>query len=109
MRERDDPMTQTMKASEAKQQWGQLLNQVFKREKRVLVQKNGIPVAGIVSADDLDRLCRLDEEHTRRFQPLERIRAPFKGVPTEEIEAEVAKAIAEVRAEDAQEPTRRQA
>ena len=36
MRERE-PMTQTMKSSDARQQWSQLLNKVFRKETRVIV------------------------------------------------------------------------
>ena len=40
-----EPMTQTLKASEARAQWSQLLNKVFRRQARVIVEKSGIPVA----------------------------------------------------------------
>jgi prevent-host-death family protein len=58
MQERE-PMTKTLKASEARQQFSELLNQVFKGETRVLVEKSGIPVAAIVSTTDLNKLQQL--------------------------------------------------
>jgi hypothetical protein len=66
-------------------------------------------VAAIVSAGDLERLKRWEQEQARRLGTLARIREPFRDVPAEEIEQEVATAIAHVRAEDAKAPTRRRA
>ncbi len=63
------------------------------------MEKSGIPVAGIVSADDLRRLDRLDRERAERFKVLEEFGEAFKDVPAEELEREVARALAEVRAE----------
>ncbi len=95
MRERE-PMTQTMKASEARGQWSQVLNKVYRKQARVLVEKSGIPVAAIVSADDLEQLRRLEAEET---QALERMRAAFADVPEEQLEQDVAAVIQRVRAE----------
>jgi prevent-host-death family protein len=95
----EQPTTQTMKISEVKQQLNRLVNQVYRRETRVMVEKSGIPVAGIVSAEDLERLERLDRERAERFKVLEEFGEAFKDVPVEELERETARAIAEVRAE----------
>ena len=99
MREQQ-PMTQTMKASEARLHFSQLLNRVYRKEARVLVEKSGIPVAAIVSADDLTRLNRLDEERERDRQALAAIGEHFTDVPVEELEREVGKALRAVRAEN---------
>jgi prevent-host-death family protein len=99
MRERE-PMTKTMKASEARQQWSELLNQVFRGETRVLVEKSGIPVAAIVSAKDLERLKQLEEQREEDFKALEATRQAFKDVPEEEIEREVTRAISAIRAQN---------
>ena len=95
----EQPTTQTMKISEVKQQLNRVVNQVYRRETRVMVEKSGIPVAGIVSAEDLRRLDRLDRERAERFKVLEEFGEAFKDVPVEELEREVARALAEVRAE----------
>ncbi len=94
------PMTETLKASEVRQQWSDVVNKVARREARVVVEKSGVPVAAVVSADDLARLQQLDAEREQAFAALDRIGAAFKDVPAEEIEREVAKALAEVRAEN---------
>ncbi len=99
MRERS-PMTQTIKASDVRQQWSEILNKVFRKETQVIVEKSGIPVAAIISTDDLERLTRYDKERRERFKALEETWDAFKDVPPEEIEAEVAKALEQVRAEN---------
>ena len=92
-------MTQTIKASEVRQQWSEVLNKVFRKETQVIVEKSGIPVAAIISADDLARLNRYDAERRERFKALEASWDAFKDVPPDEIEREVTKALQMVRAE----------
>jgi prevent-host-death family protein len=94
-----EPITQTIAASEARQHFSQLLNRVFRREMRVVIEKSGIPVAAIVSADDLQLLRHYEEQRREDFAVLDRMRESFKDVPPEEIEREVARAVAEVRKE----------
>jgi len=98
MRERQ-PMTETINVSEVRQHLGQFLNKVFRRETRVLVEKSGIPVAAIVSTDDLKRLDQFDRERAERFTVLDEFAAGFSDQSPEEIERETANALAEVRDE----------
>ncbi len=91
------PMTQTMKISDVKNTLSSLVNAVYRKETRVLVVKAGIPVAALVSADDLRRLNQLDRAWDERTQAIERFSQAFADVPTEEAEAEVARIIAEHR------------
>ena len=100
MREREQPTIQTMKASEARAQFSQVLNEVFRRQKRVVVEKSGIPVAGIVSAQDLERLQAFEAQRENDFAVLDEIRAAFAGEPAEKIQDEVDRALAEIRAEN---------
>ena len=93
------PSTRTMKISEVKSTLSSLVNEVYRRETRVLIEKSGIPVAALVSAKDLQDLARMDAQDREAWAVLEAMREPFRGVPPEEIEREAAKAIAEVRAE----------
>ncbi|MDO8657778.1 MAG: type II toxin-antitoxin system prevent-host-death family antitoxin [Candidatus Levybacteria bacterium] len=92
-------MTQVMKASEARQQWSQLLNKVFRGQTRVVVEKSGIPVAAVISAEDLERFTQLEEQRNRRFKVLDRIGEAFKNIPAKKIDREIVRAISEVRAE----------
>jgi hypothetical protein len=59
-------------------------------------------VAAIISARDLERFNRWEAQRGRDFAVIDEAREAFKDVPPEEIEREVAKAIAEVRAESGQ-------
>jgi prevent-host-death family protein len=90
-------MTQTMNVSQARQEFGQLLNKVFRRETRVIVEKSGIPVAAIISAQDLQQLQRVEAQRKRDFAILDEIRAAFKDVPDDELEREVNRAFHEAR------------
>lgn len=88
-----------MKASEARQQWSQLLKKVYREKARILVEKSDIPVAGIIPAEDLRLFSQWKAEQEQRFTVLDKIRNKFKDVPPAEIEEQVKKALAEVRAE----------
>lgn len=92
-------MTQVMKASEVRQQWSQLLNNVFRNQTRVVVEKSGIPIAAVISTEELKRFIQLEEQRKKRFKALDRMREAFKGVPVKKLEQEVNKAVAEVRLE----------
>lgn len=92
-------MTQTLKASDVRSNWSQLLNQVFRGETEVIVEKSGIPVAAIVSAQDYQKLQQIKQARERDFAVINKMRAAFKGIPDDVIEKEVNKAVAEVRKE----------
>lgn len=84
-----EPMTKTMKFTDARQQFSQVVNQVFKREARVIVEKSGLPVAAIISAQDLEQLRRLEAERDREFAILDEIGEAFRDVPAEEVQKQV--------------------
>jgi prevent-host-death family protein len=95
-----EPMTKTMQASDARQQWNELIGKVSRKQTRVLVEENGTPVAAIVSPEDLDRLTQFDQEREADFAILDEIGAAFKDVAPEELEREVQHALSAVRAEN---------
>jgi prevent-host-death family protein len=97
--DRREPITETMKISEVKAKLSSLVNEVYRNEKRVLVEKAGIPVAAVVSIADLERLRQQDEQDREAWAILDAMRAPFRDVPSDEIEREIVKAVAESRAE----------
>lgn len=84
--------TQTLKAADARQQRSQQLSKLFRKKTRALVEMSRIPVAAIVSVDDLIRLQQLDAERGTQFKALDAVRHAFKDVPPEELEREVARA-----------------
>jgi prevent-host-death family protein len=98
---------QTVKATAARQQFSELVNQVFRREKRVLIEKSGIPVAALISADDLTKFARLEAERERDLAILDEVGRAFEDVSPEQLESEVRKAIAGVRSAGRSAPKRR--
>jgi prevent-host-death family protein len=94
-----EPMTQTMKVTDVRERWSASINAVARKQTRIVLEKAGIPVAALVSAEDLERLRRYDAERAARFRVIDDLRQAFKAVPDEELEREIVQAIAEVRAE----------
>ena len=95
-----EAVTERVAASQAKRDWSKVINRAFSGEVRFVVEKHGTPVAGIVSADDIERLAQLDAERERDFEILERFGRAFRDQTAEQIEEAVAQAVAEVRAEN---------
>lgn len=93
-----NPRTRTMPMTEVKRTLSRLVDEVKRGQTRVLIEESGVPAAVLVSVGNLERLAQLDRERAARWQLLEAMREPFRGIPPEEIEREAAKAIAEVRA-----------
>jgi prevent-host-death family protein len=93
------PTTQTKKISEVKNHLSSLVDEVSRKNTRVLVEKAGTPVAALVSTEDFRQLARLDAQRAERRRVVAAMREAFRGVPPEEIERETEKAVAEVKAE----------
>lgn len=89
----------TVEASKVRQEWTKLLHAVSHRQARVVIERSGAPVAAIVSTDDLAQLEKLETERRRDVTILETFGEPFKDVPDEELEAAVANAVSQARAE----------
>ncbi|HEU0113194.1 MAG TPA: type II toxin-antitoxin system prevent-host-death family antitoxin [Thermomicrobiales bacterium] len=102
-------MTQTMKISDVKNGLSQVVNRVYRKETRVVVEKAGIPVAALVSTDDLRRLQQLDRAWDDRTDAIARFSQAFADVPAAEAEAEVDRIIAERRQRRAAEAERQPA
>lgn len=97
MRDGGQQATETVKASVVRAHWGRILREVFSAGKRVVVGKNGVPVAAIVSIDDLRRLEGLDGSLERDLEALRATREAFKDVPDRELAREVNRAFREAR------------
>lgn len=91
------PEIEKINASVARQQWSDLLTRVFHREARVVVEKSGIPVAAVVSTEDLERLRQFDRQREEDLRVVGEIRAAFESTSPEEIEREAERAIAQGR------------
>ncbi len=92
------PVTETVQMDEAKQRWDPIVEQVAKGRKRVDITDDGKLLAAVVSARDYEAFRRWEEQRERDFKALDETRAAFEGIPPEEIEREVARAPAAVRA-----------
>jgi prevent-host-death family protein len=92
------PKTQTMKISDVRSQLNTLVNRVYRNETRVLVEKSGIPVAALVSIEDLELLSGIAAKDREAWEILEAMRRPFRDVPPEEIEREALRAADEAKA-----------
>ncbi len=96
------PELESLSVSQARQQFSETLNRVYRGETRVIVEKNGIQMGAIVSPGDIQTLRRIDRERAQGWDAVERMRKAFADVPDDELEREVEKAIAEVKAEKRQ-------
>lgn len=88
-----------MATDSVQQRFIEVVTRVGRNEARVLLEDHGMPIAAIVSADDLRRLDQLDAKQSKSFAVIDEMRAAFQDVPVEEIEREAERALAEVRAE----------
>jgi prevent-host-death family protein len=99
------PPTETISATEAHHRWADLLDRVARAEARPLVERDGTPAAALISAADFARFrqyeaARAEQYKALRFKARKEAAAAFASIPDEELEPEVAKAIAEVRTEN---------
>ena len=95
----NQPITETMKISDVRSNLNSLVNEVYRHEKRVIVEKSGIPVAAVVSLEDVRKLDQLQKNREEMFKVIDEMRAKFADVPPEEIEQMAEKTVAEARAE----------
>ncbi|MEW6683476.1 MAG: type II toxin-antitoxin system Phd/YefM family antitoxin [Nitrospirota bacterium] len=87
--------TDKIPALQARTRFGEILKNVQSGHARYLVEQGGIPVAGIISAEEFQRLI---QEREARFHVIDEIRAGLPPVSEEEVVTDVASAVAAVRA-----------
>ena len=91
-------MVKTMGAREARNNFSQLLGQVHFGGQVIVVERFGRPMVAIIPLEDYQQLIA---EREARFQVLDEIRQRLPDLSVEEVERDVAEAIAAVRAADA--------
>lgn len=91
------PTETRLKLTDTKLRLSQIVNQVARGESRIVIEKSGLPVAAIISAGEYQRFLQLDAEREKRFAAMERISDAFIDVPLDELEAEVDRAVREIR------------
>ncbi|MGI8406091.1 MAG: type II toxin-antitoxin system Phd/YefM family antitoxin [Thermomicrobiales bacterium] len=93
------PTTETMSVSESRKQYSEILNRVFLDDERIVIEKNGIPIAAIVPLS----VVRDAEEKQRwresLLQAWHDAQPGFVGVDEEEAEREIAEALDEIERE----------
>ncbi len=91
------PNVQTVRLTEVTNTLSNLVNEISRNETRVLVEKDGLPVAAIISIADFQRLAQLETERDERFAVIDRMREAFSDVPPEEIAREAERSVAAAR------------
>lgn len=84
----------TIPALEARTQLGQIMKEVQGGRIRVLVEKAGVPMVGIISADEFQRLIA---EREARFEVVDRIRRRLPRASDTEVQRDVQEALTQVR------------
>ncbi|RIK46979.1 MAG: hypothetical protein DCC58_01420 [Chloroflexi bacterium] len=98
------PQTETIDAGTAREEFEALLRRAHDHDTRFLIEHNGKPVAAIISVHELEQYKMLLERWDAQGGIIEEMRQLFDGVPPEELERELDKALAEVRAEHRRRP-----
>ena len=86
--------TKTIAALEARTHLGEIMKEVQGGRVRVLVEKSGIPMVGIISAEEFQRLVA---EREARFEVVDRIRSRIPTVPDTEVQRDVQEALKRAR------------
>lgn len=81
-------------AVEARVHLGEIMKRSFKKGERFIVEKAGIPMIAILSADEYTRLIQEREE---QFKIFNKIRSKVPNITAEEVEKDVRKAIQAIR------------
>jgi prevent-host-death family protein len=84
----------TVTALEARTQLGRLMKDVQKGGARILVEKSGVPMVGIISAEEFKRLIA---ERDARFEVVDRIRGRLPAVTEAEVAEDVRAAVKQAR------------
>lgn len=85
-------------ATDVRRGWSENVNEAASGEQQIVIEKNGTPIAALISASDLKLYRRLVAQRRERFKAIEEVSRRFADVPEDELEREIDKAVAEVRA-----------
>ncbi len=86
-----------VKASDVRQRWSEVVNEVARDKTRVIVEKSGVPVAAVVSPQDLEWLQERDRRMAELRETMDEMRQAFRDVPPEEFSRAVDRAVQETR------------
>ncbi len=88
-------MATHMSAKEARDKFSEVLNRVYYQHEPIIVERQGKPMAVVVSIADFERYQQLTKE--RFFQAVDRIQARNTAHDPAEVLREVTEAVNEVR------------
>ena len=86
-----------VEAREARTHFAQLLGEVHDGGQTVIVERSGTPMAAIIPLEEYEQLISEREE---RFQILNDIRRRMPDLPVQEVEHDIAQAIAAIRRDE---------
>jgi antitoxin (DNA-binding transcriptional repressor) of toxin-antitoxin stability system len=92
-----EPSTRSIDVKDVQHALPEMLPSISRKGGRVVIEKDGVAVAAIVSIQDLRNLARFDAERDEHFKVFERIAAAFAHEDPEESERLAALALAEAR------------
>lgn len=84
----------TVPALEARTQFGQIMKEVQGGQVSVVVEKSGVPMVGIISAQEFQRVVA---EREAKFEVVDRIRRRLPSTPDDEVQRDVREALKQVR------------
>jgi prevent-host-death family protein len=93
--------TETMNAEDSRKQFSEILDRVQRDDERVVIEKDGVPVAAVVPISVLQADEEREQARQRALASLREAQAGFADVDEEEAEREIAKALEEIRQERA--------
>lgn len=91
-------MTQTISISQARNNFSEIINQVFYQGKQFLVKKMGRPMAVLIRVEDLLRLTEQAEKaREKRFKDLFLIAEKNKDIPFSQVKKDINEALVGLR------------
>ena len=88
-------MVRRMSTRDARANFADMLGRVYYTKEPVIVEKKGKPVAVVISPEDYERYRRSEKE--RLFQVIHDIQEQNRAKDPQEMEADIAAAVEEVR------------
>ena len=98
--------TRTVDINEADRGLGALLREAASGAGRIVVREDGVPLAAIVPLDDLERLRLLDAKRIEWRAAFEAVWTANADKDPDEIERDIAEALADVRTQGGREAER---
>jgi prevent-host-death family protein len=87
-----------MNATDVRNNWTKVLDEVYTADNEITVEKSGIPVAVLISIEERDRFKMIEKERKERFKRLlARMQSKFADESEDEIMAHALAAVQEVR------------